>query len=158
LVNVEIAKLLERSFLKARKYLLTKGYEESQVIKKNPAGDVSRAFDIKVEEILVNDLSKNFPGYGVISEEIGDFNAAQKKNFFVIDPVDGSYNFIRKIGGASCSIALFENFDKDLRNVFFAFVGNYITGNIIFAEREAQEHTRITQEFTAIVCKAYRKL
>ncbi|MCL5986457.1 MAG: hypothetical protein M1371_07805 [Actinobacteria bacterium] len=136
MVNVEVAKLLESSFIKAREYLLTKGYEESQVVKKNPTGDVSRTFDIKVEELLINDLSRNFPDYGVISEEVGDLNTKLSKNFFVIDPVDGSYNFIRKIGGASCSIALFDNYNKNLKNVFFAFVGNYLTGNIFFAERD----------------------
>jgi myo-inositol-1(or 4)-monophosphatase len=134
-MDIEIAKFLEKVFIKARRYLLTKGYEEDYIVKKNPAGDYSRAFDIRAEEIIINELSKEYPDYGVVSEEIGDISTNQSEHFFVIDPVDGSFNFIRRIGGVGCSIALFENFDKDLRNVFFAFVGNYITGEIIFAKK-----------------------
>lgn len=71
---MEIVKTLENAFLKARKYLLTKGYEENQVVRKNPSGDISRVFDIKAEEILINELSRQFPGFGIISEEIGEIN------------------------------------------------------------------------------------
>jgi len=137
---MEIIKILENSFLKARKYLLAEGYKEGQVVRKNPSGDISRIFDIRDEEILVNELKKEFPDFGIISEEVGeikDGKGGKSDKFFIIDPVDGSFNFIRRIGGAGLSIALFEGGRKDLRNVTIGFIGNYITGDIFFATKDS---------------------
>lgn len=133
-----IIKILENAFIKARKYLLTEGYEEAQVIRKNPSGDISRAFDIKAEEILINDLKGQFPDFGIISGEVGeikDGKGGKSDKFFIIGPVDGSFNFLRRIGGAGLSIALFEGGIKDLRNVTHGFIGNYITEDIFFAKK-----------------------
>lgn len=73
-------------------------------------GYISRAFDIKAEEILIDDLKRQFPGFGIISEEVGEISQNKSDKFFIIDPVDGSFNFLRRIGGAGLSIALFEPF------------------------------------------------
>jgi len=83
----------------------------------------------------VNGLAKEIPDYGIISEEMGEIVSIKNDYFFVVDPVDGSYNFLKRIGGAGCSIALFDYFQKDLRNVFCAFVGNYFNGDMFFTER-----------------------
>ncbi len=80
---MEITKIIEKAFLKARKYLLTKGYEDSKVIRKNPSGDISRAFDIKAEEILINDLIREFPDFGIISEEVGEVKSSSVKDEFI---------------------------------------------------------------------------
>ncbi|MBU4314195.1 MAG: hypothetical protein KJ821_05330 [Actinobacteria bacterium] len=74
---MEIIKILENAFIKARKYLLTEGYEEAQVVRKNPSGDISRAFDIKAEEILINDLVREFPGFGIIPSNCRSISSLQ---------------------------------------------------------------------------------
>ena len=109
---MRITKIINNAFIKARKYLLTEGYLDSHIVRKNPSGDISRAFDIKAEEILVNDIKKEFPGFGIISEEVGDIKGSKRNKFFIIDPVDGSFNFMRRIGGAGCAVALFEGGKK----------------------------------------------
>jgi myo-inositol-1(or 4)-monophosphatase len=157
-MDTEIIKIFNNIFCRARKYLLTKGYEESHIVKENPLGDVSRYFDIKAENILIEGLSKEFPDYGIISEEIGEITHDGANHFFIIDPVDGSYNFLRKIGGAGCSIALLKDSKEDIRNVFIAFVGNYVTGDIFFSQKDcgAYQNSRkihcsnVTEVFDAV--------
>jgi len=134
---MKIIKILETSFFKARKYLLAEGLNETQIVRKNSSSDISRLFDIKTEEILVNELSNEFPDFSIISEEIGEISKTKSSKFFIIDPVDGSFNFLKQIGGAGCSIALFDGKSKDLRNVIYGFVGNYITGEIFFARKDS---------------------
>jgi myo-inositol-1(or 4)-monophosphatase len=134
-VDQELVRHFVNIFSKARKYLLDKGLQDGVIERINPNGDVSRKFDLKVEKILIEGLMREFPKYGIFSEEMGKIRIEGSEHLFVIDPVDGSYNFIRGIGGAGCSIALIEGNNMDIRNIQFAFVGNYISGNLLYAQK-----------------------
>ena len=70
--------------------------EKLQVSSKGPKDFVSNA-DLKAEQIIIEELLKANPDYGVISEEIGEINEKNKNNRWIIDPIDGTLNFLNGI-------------------------------------------------------------
>lgn len=79
--------------------------ENLQVSKKGPADFVSTA-DKKAEEVLVAELTKVRPRFGFLLEEGGEIEGADTSNRWIIDPLDGTTNFLHGIPHFSISIAL----------------------------------------------------
>lgn len=79
--------------------------EHLQVSRKGPADFVSNA-DHKAESIIYEQLSKARPGYGFVMEESGVVEGTDKTNRFIIDPLDGTLNFLHGQPHFSVSIAL----------------------------------------------------
>ena len=78
--------------------------ENLQVSLKGP-GDYVTASDKKVEKILIDELQKARPSYSILSEEIGEIN--NDKSFrWIIDPIDGTSNFLHGIPHFAMSVAL----------------------------------------------------
>ncbi len=79
--------------------------ENLQVSKKGP-GDFVSAADKKAEQTLVAELTKARPGYGFLLEEQGVIEGTDTSNRWIIDPLDGTTNFLHGIPHFSISIAL----------------------------------------------------
>ena len=79
--------------------------EHLQVSMKGPANFVTAA-DKRAEEILYEELSKARPGYGFIGEEGGKREGADKTHTWIVDPLDGTSNFLHGIPHFCISIAL----------------------------------------------------
>jgi myo-inositol-1(or 4)-monophosphatase len=79
--------------------------EKLQVSIKGPTDFVSNA-DLKAEKIIIEELKKARPNYSIISEEEGSENNKDKKNTWIIDPIDGTTNFLHGIPHFAISIAL----------------------------------------------------
>lgn len=79
--------------------------EYLQVSKKGPADFVSNA-DHRAEETIYDYLSKARPGYGFVMEERGIIEGTDKTNRFIIDPLDGTLNFLHGQPHYAISIAL----------------------------------------------------
>ncbi len=79
--------------------------ENLQVSKKGPADFVSAA-DKAAERILVEVLEEKRPGYGFLLEESGAVKGTDPSHRFIIDPLDGTTNFLHAIPHFSISIAL----------------------------------------------------
>ena len=79
--------------------------EKLQVSKKGPSDFVTNS-DFKVEKILIEELKKARPYYSVISEENGIENNKDKNNIWIIDPIDGTVNFLHGIPHFAISVAL----------------------------------------------------
>ena len=82
--------------------------EKLQVSIKSPTDFVSSA-DIKAEKIIIQELLKAKKNYSVISEEIGIINNKNSENIWIIDPIDGTTNFLHGIPHFAISIALKSN-------------------------------------------------
>ena len=80
--------------------------EKLQVSKKGPKDFVTSA-DRKVEKVLINELSKK--KFSIISEEAGKLVNTDNKNFWIIDPIDGTMNFLHGIPHFCISIAFLNN-------------------------------------------------
>lgn len=79
--------------------------EHLQVSKKGPADFVSVA-DTKAEDIIHEHLQKARPGFGFIMEERGVVEGTDKTHTFIIDPLDGTLNFLHGQPHFAVSIAL----------------------------------------------------
>ena len=79
--------------------------ENLQVSRKGPADFVSAA-DQKAEEIIRKALEKSRPGYGFLLEEGGEVKGSDKTHRFIIDPLDGTLNFLHGIPHFAISIGL----------------------------------------------------
>ena len=79
--------------------------EHLQVSLKGPANFVSLA-DKRAEEMLYSDLSKARPGYGFLGEEGGTRECTDKTHTFIVDPLDGTTNFLHGIPQFAISIGL----------------------------------------------------
>ena len=98
--------------------------ENLQVSMKGPADFVSVA-DTNAEEIIYNSLMKARPGYGFVMEERGIVEGSDKQNKFIVDPLDGTLNFLHGQPHYSVSIAL-EREGKLLTGVVFDVPKNEI--------------------------------
>ena len=79
--------------------------EKLQVSMKGPANFVTAA-DRRAEETLFAELSKARPGYGFLGEEGGAREGTDKTNRWIVDPLDGTTNFLHGIPQFAISIAL----------------------------------------------------
>ena len=79
--------------------------EHLQVSLKGPANFVSLA-DKRAEEVLYKELAKARPGYGFIGEEGGNREGADKSHTWIVDPLDGTTNFLHGIPQFAISIGL----------------------------------------------------
>ena len=78
--------------------------ENLQVSIKGP-GDFVTASDKKVEKILIDELQKARPNYSILSEEVGKINNDESFKW-IIDPIDGTANFLHGIPHFAISIGL----------------------------------------------------
>ena len=78
---------------------------ELQVARKAPADFVSAA-DLRAEQILFEALSKARPGYSFLGEERGMVEGTDKTHTWIVDPLDGTTNFLHAIPHFAINIAL----------------------------------------------------
>jgi myo-inositol-1(or 4)-monophosphatase len=79
--------------------------EKLQVSKKGPRDFVTKT-DKLVEKILIEELSKSKKNYSFLSEEVGKIENKDKDNIWIIDPIDGTTNFLHGIPHFAICIAL----------------------------------------------------
>ena len=125
--------LITRACMKASRSLIRDfgEIENLQVSSKGPGDFVSSA-DKRTEKIIIEELQKAHPEYGIITEETGIINKSNIKNRWIIDPIDGTTNFLNGIPQFAISIAYEENneiicgiiFDPIKNEMFAAEKGN----------------------------------
>ena len=103
--------------------------EKLQVSKKGPLDFVTNS-DLKTEKIIIEELKKAKPNYSIISEENGIENNKDKNNTWIIDPIDGTVNFLHGIPHFAISIALKSN-DEIISGLIFDPIKN----EMFFAEK-----------------------
>ena len=105
--------------------------EKLQVSKKGPSDFVTNA-DLKAEKIIIEELKKARPNYSIISEENGIAKNKDDKNIWIIDPIDGTINFLHGVPHFAISIALKSN-DEIVSGVIFDPIKN----ELFYAERNS---------------------
>ena len=104
--------------------------EKLQVSKKGPLDFVTNS-DFKVEKIIIEELKRARPNYSIISEESGVENNNDKNNTWIIDPIDGTINFLHGIPHFAISIAL-----KCDNEIISGLIFDPIKNEMFFAEKE----------------------
>ena len=79
--------------------------EQLQVSRKGPADFVSAA-DLRAEKTIFRELSKARPGYGFLMEESGQHADGDGRHRWIVDPLDGTTNFLHGVPHFAISIAL----------------------------------------------------
>ena len=102
--------------------------ENLQVAKKGPRDFVTKT-DKRVEEILIEELSKSKKNYSFLTEETGKIENNDKDKVWIIDPIDGTTNFLHGIPHFAISIAL--KVDNILKS---GLIHDPIKNEIFFAE------------------------
>lgn len=108
--------------------------EHLQISRKGPADFVSRA-DKKAEEVIHENLRRDRPGYSYLMEESGEILGTDKTHKFIIDPLDGTTNFLHGIPHFAISIALEREIDGNPKEVVAGVIFNPITDEMFFAEK-----------------------
>jgi len=103
--------------------------EKLQVSKKGPRDFVTNA-DIKVEKIIIEELKKARPNYSIISEENGIEKNKDESNCWIIDPIDGTINFLHGIPHFAISIAL-----KSKNEIICGLIFDPIKDEMFYAEK-----------------------
>ena len=103
--------------------------EKLQVSKKGPLDFVTNS-DLKTEKIIIEELTKGRPDYSVISEENGIKKNKDKKNTWIIDPIDGTVNFLHGIPHFATSIAL-----KHKNEIITGLIFDPIKDEMFYAEK-----------------------
>ena len=97
--------IMYKACMKASKSLIRDfgEVENLQVSSKGPGDFVSSA-DKRTEKIIIEEILKAYPDHGILSEEIGKINKKNKTNRWIIDPIDGTSNFLNAIPQFAISI------------------------------------------------------
>ena len=123
--------LITRACMKASRSLIRDfgELENLQVSAKGPGDFVSSA-DKRTEKILIDELQKAHPEYGIITEESGIINKSNVNNRWIIDPIDGTMNFLNGIPQFAISVG-YEEDNEIKRGVIF----NPIMNEMFCAEK-----------------------
>jgi myo-inositol-1(or 4)-monophosphatase len=105
-----------------------------QVSRKGPADFVSKA-DRAAERTLYDELSKARPDWGFLLEESGEIEGDPNKPRFIIDPLDGTTNFLHGIPHFAISIAVEETLVSGKREIMSALIYNPVTDESFWAEK-----------------------
>ncbi len=103
--------------------------ENLQVSKKGPGDFVTNA-DLRAEKILFEELSEARPGYGFLMEEKGEIAGSDLSHRWIIDPLDGTTNFMHGIPHFAVSVAL----ERD-GTLVAGVIYNPITDELFWGER-----------------------
>ena len=125
--------LITKACMKASRFLIRDfgEIENLQVSSKGP-GDFVTSADKRTEKILIEELQKAHPEYGIITEETGIINKSNTKNRWIIDPIDGTFNFMNGIPQFAISVGYEEEseikcgviFNPIMNEMFCAEKGN----------------------------------
>ena len=104
--------------------------EKLQVSLKGPNNFVTNA-DRKVEEIIIKELEKSKKNFSILTEESGFIEKQDKDNFWIIDPIDGTTNFLNGVPHFCISIALLIN-----KQIVAGVIYDPIKDEIFYAEKD----------------------
>ena len=104
--------------------------EKLQVSKKGPHDFVTKT-DKQVEKILIEELSKTKKNYSFITEETGVIKNKDKDNIWIIDPIDGTTNFLHGIPHFAICIA-----HQSKNEMLTGLIFDPIKDEMFFAEKD----------------------
>jgi len=104
--------------------------EKLQISVKGPSDFVSNA-DIKAEKIIINELIKAKKNYSILSEEGGPKINSDTENVWIIDPIDGTTNFLHGVPHFAISIALKSN-----NEIVSGLIYDPIKDEMFYAEKD----------------------
>ena len=131
LINVA-KKVVKTTILKLSKF--KRSYKNTYRLKGIPK-EIKSEIDIICESIIINELKKT--SIRILSEESEILNFEKHEGFlWVVDPLDGTINYLRNIGQCAVSIALYKN-----KQPIFGVIGEYPSGSITWGGPKIGSYT-----------------
>jgi len=127
----EIKNDLEQLLYKAGE-IVANGYEDKnkEVSSKRDANDLLTKYDIEVNNIILEYLENKYPEISIISEEASEITKKSEYSF-VVDPIDGTRNFVRNIPVFFIGIGLVKN-----KKTILSITYNPITKDLFYAIKD----------------------
>ncbi|WP_321470737.1 inositol monophosphatase family protein [Halarcobacter sp.] len=108
--------------------LFKEGYYNNKKIEFKGAKDLVTNYDVAVENLLIEKLTQSFEGFDVIAEESKN-NYETFYNSIIIDPIDGTTNFVNKVPHCAISVGIYKN-----KKPYLAVVYNPILDELYSAQ------------------------
>ena len=108
--------------------------QQLQVSRKGPADFVSKA-DKTAERTIFEELSKARPDWGFLLEETGEIEGDPRKPRFIVDPLDGTTNFLHGLPHVAISIAVEEPLANGKREITTGLIYQPLTDESFWAEK-----------------------
>ena len=104
--------------------------EKLQISKKGPRDFVTKT-DKRVENIIIEELGKTKKNYSILAEETGEIKNKDNENIWIIDPIDGTINFLHGIPHFAICIAL-----QSKNEIVSGLIFDPIKDEMFFAEKD----------------------
>ena len=108
--------------------------EQLQVSTKGP-GDFVTAADIKAEDTLYELLMKARPGYGFLGEERGLIEGTDKSHMWIVDPIDGTTNFMHAMPHFAITVGLQRTAPDGHSEIVAGVTYNPVMNELFWAEK-----------------------
>ncbi len=105
-----------------------------QVSRKGP-GDFVTAADIKAEDTLYELLMKARPGYGFLGEERGLMEGTDKSHMWIVDPIDGTTNFMHAMPHFAITVGLQRTVPDGSSEIVAGVTYNPVMNELFWAEK-----------------------
>lgn len=116
-----------KNLVKGAGAIVRKGYAtKMKISRKSGPWDLLTKYDLAADNFIVQKIRRRFPSHGILSEESGQ--AGSNKNFWIIDPIDGTTAFTRGIPQFAVCIAFVH-----LGKITEAAVYNPIADELFYA-------------------------
>lgn len=127
-MNIDTQKIIDAA---VRGGQVVKGYfgQALEAEEKSNIGDLRTRADVESEQIILRNLIQAFPNFNIYAEESGETDN-ESEYTFVIDPLDGTNNFVMGIPDFAVSIGLLKN-----EEVIFGVIYNPVTDQLYTAEK-----------------------
>lgn len=102
--------------IKEASKILVKGYHKDKEVQFKAKKDLVTKYDVAVENYLKKEFSKYFKEFNIIAEE-SDNKDLIFENSIIIDPIDGTTNFVNGVPHTAISVGVYKN--KNLLLVLF---------------------------------------
>ena len=128
---IDIEKILNPIILEAGRIMISAHADESRdVSEKGSAANFVTVYDVKIQEFLISEIKKAIPSaYFVAEEKENDESALDHEFCFIIDPIDGTANFVHQLHMSAISVGVYS-----YRKPLYGAVYNPYLDELYYAE------------------------
>lgn len=109
---------IKKVLFEAGKILLSFWHKKQKIGFKKDREEFCQA-DLLTEKFLVRELKKSFPNHQIVSEEMNPFFKSQNQPTFILDPLDGTNNFLAGIPLFSINLAVTDQKQNPILSYIF---------------------------------------
>lgn len=110
--------------------IIKEGFNKTKQISHKGDIDLVTEYDVRVEQYLIEHLSKLMPQYKIIAEETNNLQDKTYPNKIIIDPIDGTTNFVHEIPFVAISLGVYTDNKPDFGIVYNPLINELYTAKV----------------------------